>query len=80
MDIIMPGMDGFEFLDEIRENPDWQKIPVIVITGKELTSEDHQRLDGQVETIVQKSSLNRDDLLAHVRQLVSDRLNKPLKV
>jgi CheY-like chemotaxis protein len=37
LDLMMPEMDGFEFMDELRGRPDWQDIPVVVITAKDLT-------------------------------------------
>ena len=61
LDLMMPKMDGFEFLDELRERPDWQDIPVVVITAKDLTDEDRDRLNGGVERIIQKS--DRDEML-----------------
>ncbi len=48
LDLMMPEMDGFEFLAEFRKTPQWRSIPVIVVTAKELTSEDRQRLNGGV--------------------------------
>jgi len=54
-------MDGFEFLDELRRRSDWQGIPVVVITAKDLTDEDRNRLNGGVERIIQKS--DRDEML-----------------
>jgi len=61
LDLMMPKMDGFEFLDESRARPDWQDIPVVVITAKDLTEEDRNRLNGGVERIIQKS--DRDEML-----------------
>jgi CheY-like chemotaxis protein len=58
---MMPKMDGFEFLDELRGRPDWQGIPVVIITAKDLTDEDRDRLNGGVERIIQKS--DRDEML-----------------
>jgi CheY-like chemotaxis protein len=48
---MMPKMDGFEFLDDLRDRPDWLDIPVVVITAKELTDEDRDRLNGGIERI-----------------------------
>ena len=73
LDLMMPKMDGFELLDELRSRPDWQGIPVVVITAKDLTDEDRNRLNGGVERIIQKS--NRDEML---RQL-SREIGKCLK-
>jgi CheY-like chemotaxis protein len=61
LDLMMPKMDGFEFLDELRRRSDWQGIPVVVITAKDLTDEDRTRLNGGVERIIQKS--DRDEML-----------------
>ena len=61
LDLMMPEMDGFEFLDEIRQRDEWRDIPVLVVTAKDLTREDRERLDGCVERILQKSG--RDEML-----------------
>jgi adenylate cyclase len=61
LDLMMPKMDGFEFLDELRSRPGWQAIPVVVITAKDLTQEDRDHLNGGVERIIQKS--DRDEML-----------------
>ncbi len=61
LDLMMPTMDGFEFLDQLRGRPDWQDIPVVVITAKDLSDEDRDRLNGGVERIIQKS--DRDEML-----------------
>ena len=66
LDLMMPEMDGFEFAEKLRENKDWLDIPVVVITAKDLTKDDHNRLKGNVEAIMQKGSYSRQDLLTEV--------------
>ena len=66
LDLMMPEMDGFEFAEKLRENKNWLDIPVVVITAKDLTKDDHNRLKGNVEAIMQKGSYSRQDLLAEV--------------
>src|SRR5262249_52941379 len=61
LDLLMPKMDGFEFLDQLRGHTDWQDIPVVVITAKELTDEDRTRLNGGVERVIHKR--DRDEML-----------------
>jgi CheY-like chemotaxis protein len=61
LDLMMPRMDGFEFLDELRARPEWSDIPVVVITSKDITDEDRSRLNGEVERVIQKSE--RDEML-----------------
>jgi CheY-like chemotaxis protein len=74
LDLMMPEMDGFAFMDVLRRRPVWQDIPVVVITAKDLTQEDRDRLNGDVERIIQKS--DRDEML---RQL-SREINKCVKL
>lgn len=70
LDLMMPGMDGFQFMTEMRKNIAWQRIPVIVVTAKSLTAADRQHLNGYVERILQKGAYNREALLREVRDLV----------
>ena len=49
LDLLMPVMDGFDFLAELRKNEVWQGIPVVVLTSKDLTQEERQVLSGNVE-------------------------------
>jgi GAF domain-containing protein/DNA-binding response OmpR family regulator/anti-sigma regulatory factor (Ser/Thr protein kinase) len=69
LDLMMPTMDGFEFMDQLRGRPDWQDIPVVVITAKDLTEEDRDRLNGGVERIIQKS--DRDEMLRQLSREIS---------
>jgi CheY-like chemotaxis protein len=70
LDLLMPEMDGFEFMDLLRQRPDHRHIPVIVVTAKELTDEDCRRLDGDVMQILQKGAFSPDDLVREVRRLL----------
>jgi CheY-like chemotaxis protein len=70
LDLMMPQMDGFEFLDEFRRNAAWRSIPVLVVTAKELTAEDRSRLHGGVARILEKGSLTPKQLLEEVKALV----------
>lgn len=78
LDLMMPEMDGFEFLDELRHHPAWQSIPVIVITAKELTEEDRMVLNGSlflsgcVRHVLQKGRFDRQELLESVRQFAEE--------
>ncbi len=71
LDLMMPEMDGFEFLAEFRKVKDNHSIPVVVVTGADLSEEDHRNLNGGVETIVKKSGYGREQLFDEVRLLVS---------
>ena len=73
LDLMMPEMDGFEFLEALRVEPAWRTIPVIVITAKELTEADRLRLNGGVEAIVQKGRRGVETVLGDIRELVAAR-------
>jgi adenylate cyclase len=70
LDLMMPEMDGFEFLDEFRKDPKFASTPVIVVTAADLSPEDRRRLNGGVEHILQKAPYSREEFLRHIRQLV----------
>ncbi len=70
LDLMMPVMNGFELVTELRRNPDWRPIPIVVVTAKELTREDREHLDGHVERIFRKGAIERDDFLREVRDLL----------
>ena len=63
LDLMMPVMDGFDFLLEMRANEDWQDIPVIVLTAKNLTVEDRQMLSGKVEQVLEKGASSHEQLI-----------------
>jgi len=64
-------MDGFEFVAEFRRHEAWRGIPIVVITARDLSREDRERLNGYVQKILQKGAHGRDQLLAEVRELVA---------
>ena len=70
LDLLMPEMDGFEFLAELHAAPAGPRIPVVVVTAADLTEEDHRRLNGGVERILLKQAYGRDELLEILRELV----------
>jgi CheY-like chemotaxis protein len=74
LDLMMPEMDGFEFLAELQRHSRYRAVPVIVVTAKTLTAEDHRRLKGNVQQVLSKSDQPLESLLADL----SDRLRSEL--
>jgi threonine synthase len=70
LDIMMPEMDGFAVMDALQLNQDTAKIPVIIITAKELTSDEKSRLNGHIQSLMQKGDFLSDELLDEVRSLL----------
>jgi len=72
LDLMMPGMDGMEVLDQIKHRPHLRGVPVLIITAKEILPEDRVRLNSRIAAIIRKGPSQRETLLAEVRdQLVS---------
>ncbi|MFO1418702.1 MAG: response regulator [Methylotetracoccus sp.] len=76
LDLMMPEMDGFAFLEALRQQPAWRGIPIIVVTAKDLTVEDRQRLNGYVEYIVSKGSRGREELLDELGNRIAECLGR----
>ena len=71
LDLMMPVMDGFEFVMHYRKLPGCRVTPIIVVTAKDLDQSERENLLGGVERIVEKGALTRQQLLKQVRDLVS---------
>jgi CheY-like chemotaxis protein len=67
---MMPEMNGFQFISELRRIPEYEAIPIVVVTAIDLTEADQFRLKGQVESVLQKGAYSQEELLNHIRNLV----------
>ncbi len=67
LDLMMPEMDGFEFIEELKKNPEHRPIPIVVVTSKDLTKADRLRLNGGVAKLIEKNSFVHDDLFSEIR-------------
>jgi adenylate cyclase len=70
LDLMMPEMDGFDFLAEFRKSAKFASTPVIVVTAADLSLEDRRRLNGGVEHILQKAAPSRENFLRQIRDLI----------
>jgi signal transduction histidine kinase/CheY-like chemotaxis protein len=71
LDLMMPVMDGFEFVMELRKVEAWREIPIVVVTARDLSEEDRSRLSGEVVGLIQKGGMDRESLLAQLRAQLS---------
>ena len=76
LDLMMPEMNGFEFLVELRGWPGLADIPVIVVTAADLTHEDRRRLNGGVEQILRKAGADSEYLFSQLRRLIKSHLGR----
>ena len=73
LDLMMPEMDGFEVLDALAAHAQWRDIPVIVITAKQLTAAERERLLGQARKVIEKGGASRLDIVAAINEAVRRR-------
>jgi CheY-like chemotaxis protein/anti-sigma regulatory factor (Ser/Thr protein kinase) len=74
LDLMMPGVDGFEVLEAMCRKESWRDIPVIIITAKDLDREDLARLNGRAEKVFQKGAYNRAELINIVHGIITRRI------
>ena len=66
LDLFMPEVDGFTILESLRSDKKLRNLPVIVITGADLTGEQQKQLDNLGQRLLQKSSLKEKDLISTI--------------
>jgi GAF domain-containing protein/DNA-binding response OmpR family regulator/anti-sigma regulatory factor (Ser/Thr protein kinase) len=66
LDLMMPEIDGFTVLETLKRNPETRDIPVIVVTAKEITTEDRERLNGKMTALYNKGMFSAEELLADI--------------
>ena len=71
LDLMMPGMDGFEVLERLQGEETWREVPVIIVTAKDLTREDVDRLNGRVVKVLQKGAYQRRDLVRDIQAMIA---------
>ena len=69
LDLLMPGVSGFDVVKSLREHPQARDIPIIICTAKELTTEDRETLNSKVKSIVQKGEDAKEHLLDAMRKI-----------
>ncbi|MBI2187147.1 MAG: response regulator [Acidobacteria bacterium] len=73
LDLLMPGMDGFEFLRRFRRTKQGRHTPVIVWTVKDLTAEERARLQASAQAVVLKGAGSSAELLADIETHMASR-------
>src|SRR5947199_10352834 len=69
---MMPRMNGYQFVTELHKHDDWRSIPIIVVTARDMSTEERIALDGYVEKVLPKHALTEDALLTERQDLTTD--------
>jgi threonine synthase len=75
-DLTMPGMDGFGLVEELKLDPRTKDIPVVVVSAKDITPEERNRLQGQIEAVYQKGSLPARKFVDQVINVIEDKMEE----
>ena len=74
-DLMMPGMDGFDLVEQLRLDPRTRDIPLVVVSAKDITPEERKRLNGHIEAVYQKGSLPPRKFVDQVIQVIEEKEN-----
>jgi threonine synthase len=72
-DLMMPNLDGFGLVEELRRDPRTREIPIVVVSAKDISSEERQRLNGHIEAVYQKGSLQSRKFVEQVIQVLEEK-------
>ncbi|HEV2614720.1 MAG TPA: response regulator [Gammaproteobacteria bacterium] len=70
LDLMMPEMDGFTFITELQKHEAWRQIPIIIVSAKELSSDERILLQQHTKNILQKGAYTRQELIDAIYQQV----------
>lgn len=72
-DLMMPGIDGFGLVEELKLDPRTKDIPIVVVSAKDISPEERKRLNGHIEALYQKGSLSTRKFVDQVIQVIADK-------
>jgi CheY-like chemotaxis protein len=73
LDLMMPGVSGFDVVAALHERPGTASIPVLIVTAKKVTEEDHRKLSGHVSTILEKGEFDGERFTTEIRRAMAGR-------
>jgi CheY-like chemotaxis protein len=73
LDLLMPGMDGFEVVEALRADPDTKTVPVVILTSKSMTQQDKERLQGRITYVARKTEFDLSGLAGLLRWASTNR-------
>ena len=67
LDLMMPEVDGFEVISHLKKSEETKLIPIIIVSGKELTREEVQHLNSNIEKIIRKGDFRKEQLMDDIK-------------
>jgi CheY-like chemotaxis protein len=71
LDLVMPVMDGFEFVQRLRDSHEGREIPIVVMTSKTLTDSERELLSSSVQRVLQKQEHGPESVVAEIRRMTA---------
>ena len=71
LDMVMPGMDGFQVVRQLQANESWRKIPVVILSGKELTDRERDMLQSHIKEVMNKEEFSKEALASTIKRVLT---------
>lgn len=71
LDVVMPGMDGFQVVRRLQGNEAWKKIPVVILSGKELTDKERDMLQSHIKDVLNKEEFNKEAIASTIKRILT---------
>jgi threonine synthase len=75
-DLMMPELDGFSLVAQLRDDPRTHDIPIIVVSAKDITPDERKRLDGHIEALFQKGSMQPRKFVDQMIRVIEEKGNE----
>lgn len=72
-DLMMPGIDGFGLVEELKLDPRTKDTPIVIVSAKDISPQERKRLNGHIEALYQKGSLSTRKFVDQVIQVIEDK-------
>lgn len=70
LDLIMPGMDGFTVVKRLRSQERWRDLPIVVVSGAEITEIQRKSLDGLTQDYIEKSQFSKEIISSTIKRII----------
>lgn len=71
LDVVMPGMDGFQVVRRLQANDSWRKIPVVILSGKELTDRERDMLQSSIKEVMNKEDFSKEAIASTIKRILT---------